>query len=712
VPHNQPNRPTSFWTKPRHPLRFFATIGLGTLWLVLVPGIAAATIFSAVIINNSNSFSSGNLVLTGVTPDTLSCASTTATIVADASTCTGNPFPTATLTTSASTPTITTLSNGGSLSPSTGLAYSTGCSVQQFTDSSSAGTDPALPVAGTTLGASMSTLATSAASFDGTTGWAETVKSSSNPENFTIAGWFNTTTTTGGTLIGYSAVQTTAGSTSNDREIWIDPTGHVVWSIESAGTTVTELTSPSAYNNGAWHFVVATIGTTSKDQLYVDGTLVASNATPTTAWSYTGYWTLGWGSEASASPVWTDKPTSIYFKGSLFGVAIIPSQLTAANVTSLYSAASLATYNTTIAGFTPTTYWQLNDAGSAGYTGVLPTETAATLKFYDASGHTNTGSPGTGSVTTAAAGPVSGTAITLNGASGSAVNTTTGYTSPQTFSQSIWFKTTASGVIMGLTNVVADTGTSTSHDHMLWIDATGHLVFGVDYGTTPVNTEMTSSGTYNNGAWHLAVVTGSTTGTVLYADGVQVASNATALTVTSYTGYWHLGYGYATGWTNAPTSNYLTGSLAHAAYYTTTLSAAQVASLYSPQTTAGEAYAVLALTPSAYWPLYDVVMSSACAIVEVTIGAVKGAVTSCVEPYVAAAACAAPSTAVEATTLLPKAMPPPITGTTVAISLTFKLTATPSAGVAGLHLRIPLTLMTQSSSFTSQITYNQTGVVL
>ena len=680
------------------------------MWFVLVPGIAAATIFSAVIVNNANSFASGNLLLTGVTPDTHSCASSAPTIIADASTCAGNPFPTTTLTTTASTPANTSLTSGGSLSPSSGLAYSNGCAVQEFADSSTAGTDPALPVAGTTLGTSMSTLGTTGASFDGTTGWAESVKSSSNPENFTIAGWFNTSTQ--GTLIGYSAVQTNAGSTSNDRELWIDATGHVVWAINSAGTTVTELTSPSSYNNGAWHFVVATIGTASNDRLYVDGALVTSNATPTTASSYTGYWTLGWGSEASATPVWTDKPTSIYFKGSLFGFAVIPSQITQANVTSLYTAGALATYNSTLAGYSPTTYWPLNDTGSGGYAGVLPTETASALKFYDASGHTNTGSPGTGAVTTAQAGPLSGTAVSLSGGAGSAVNTTTSYTSPQTFSQSIWFKTSSSGVLMGLTNVVADTTASTSHDHMLWIDATGHLVYGIDYGTTPANTEMTSTGTYKDGNWHLAVVTGSTTGTVLYADGVQVASNATALVVTSYTGYWHLGYGYATGWTNAPTSNYLTGSLAHGTYYAATLNAAQVKSLYAPKSAAAEAFAVLALSPSAYWPLYDVLMSSACAIVEVTIGAVKGAVTSCVEPYVAAAACATPVTTVEANTLLPKSMPQPVPSTPVTISLTFMLTATPAAGVAGLHLLIPLSFMTQSSSFTSQITYNQTGVVL
>jgi hypothetical protein len=692
----------------RHPLRFFAALGLGTLWYIVVPTIAAAAVFTAVLSDAANVFSSGNLLLSGTTPTSVLCTSSGPTISSDAATCTGNPLPSATLSTTAFSAT-STLASRGTVSASSALVYSTGCGVAQFTDSTS-GADTALPDLGVTYATPMSALASTAAAFDGSTGWVETLKSVTNPENFTIAGWFNSSVAQG-TLIGFSSVQTTAGSTSNDRELWLDSAGKLVWATTTSSSAITELTSPTAYNNGAWHFVVATIGTTNNDQLYVDGVLVASSTT-SAAYSYTGYWTLGWGSEETATPAWTDKPTSAYFKGSLAGFAIIPSQLSTAQVTALYATKTMSTFSAAITALTPTSYWPLNDSGSVPYTGALPSQAATTLKFYDASGHADTASPGTGTITAAASGPLGGTAVTLAGITGSAINAATSLTSPQTFSQSIWFKTTASGVLMGLTNVAADTTASTSHDHMLWIDPAGKLVYGIDYGTTPANTEMTSTGTYNNGSWHLGVITGSAAGTSMYVDGALVASSTTALTVTSYTGYWHLGYGYATGWSDAPSANYFTGSLAHAAYFTTALSAAQVTSLFAASTTATEENAVLALSPSGYWPLYDTLTSPACATVEVTIGALKGSTTSCVEPYAAASACAAPATTVEANTVLPKTVPQPVSGTSVALTFTLKLTGAEPTGVAGLHLLIPLIFMTQYSSFSSQLSYATAQAVL
>ncbi len=709
MPLDEPDNPPTTRSRVRRPFRFVAPLGIGFLSLVLIPGIAAATIFKAVLTDSSNTFSSGNLILSASTPGPVICTSTGATITSDVATCSANPLSTTTLSTTAVS-SSSTLSSSGTLAATAGLVSSTGCGIQQFADTSTSGTNTALPDLGVTYGTTMSKLSSTAATFDGSTGWAETLKSLVNPENFTIAGWFNSSFAQG-SLVGFSAAQTNAGSTSNDRELWLDSTGHLVWATTTSSTAISELTSPSTYNNGAWHFVVATIGTTYKDELYVDGSLVASG-TATAAYSYTGYWTLGWGSEASSTPAWTDKPTSAYFKGSLSGFAIIPTQLSSTQVATLYAATSMSTYNSAIGALAPTSYWAMNDSGLVAYTGALPSQSAISVKFLDASGHVNTGSPGTGTVSTAAAGPLNGSAITLSGVTGSAVNTTTSYTSPQTFTESIWFKTSTSGVLMSMTNQVLDTTASTDHDHMLWIDASGHLVYGIDYGSTPTNTEMTSSGVFNNSTWHFATVTGSSTGTVMYVDGVSVASNTTGSTVQSYAGYWHLGYGYATGWTDAPSANYFAGALAHGAYFTTTLSAPQVAGLFAATTTATEEYAVLALSPAAYWPLNDVVTSPACATVEVTIGAVRGAVTSCVEPFVASSACAATTTSVEANTLLPVSMPSPINGTSVTLSITLKLTGTEPVGVAGLHLLIPLTFTTQTSSFSSQLSYAASQAVL
>ncbi len=676
-----------------------------------MPSIAAAAVFTAAISNNANIFTSGNLILSGTTGSAV-CASSLSTITSDQATCSGAPSPTSTLSTSTTSSASTTLSSTGSLSAASGLVASNGCGVVEFADASSAASNPALPVAGVSLGSTMSKLASTGATFDGSTGWAETVNSFANPETFSLAGWFNTSGP-GGTLMGFSSVQTNAGSTTNDRELWIDGAGKLVWATSTNGTTKTELTSATAYNNGAWHYVVATIGAAGQS-LYVDGALAATTVTGTTsAWNYTGYWTLGWGSEKSATPAWTDTPTSAYFTGTLADFAVIPSQLTLSQVGTLYAAtASQSVYNAAVATFAPTSFWPMNDVGSTPYSGALPTLSAVALKFYDQSGHANNASATNAAlVTTAQTGPLGATAVSLSGASGSDIYAATSSASSQTVSQSVWFKTTSSGVVMSFTSATADTGTPSDYDHLLWIDPTGHLVYGVAYGSTPTRSEAVSSATYNNGTWHLATATLGTTGALLYVDGALAASYASALSVQAYTGYWHLGYGYASTWSDAPSSNYFNGSLSQAAVVPTQLTAAQVTSLARATTSGVEEYTVLNLNPSGYWPLNDTVLSPACSLVEVTIGAVKGASSTCVEP-VSASACVAPTTSLEANNVLAKSLPAPLVGTAVTITVSLRLASTPAVGVAGLHLLIPLTFMTQDSSFNNQLFYNLSQATL
>lgn len=682
-------------------MRFLAALGVGTGWYVVVPTLAAAAVFSAALSDNANVFASGNLIVSASSPGPVVCASSGSTISSDAAACSANPLPVGPLTTTAASAT-TTLSSTGSLSATSALVTSSGCGVQQFADTSVAASNPALPLAGVTFGASMVPLASTSATFDGVAGYAETVKSFANPSTFSLVGWFNTTSKQG-TLLGFSSVQTNASSTSNDRELWIDSAGNLVWATATSATVTAEAVSTKNYADGAWHFVVATIGATNKMQLFVDGQPDGS-ATASSAYNYTGYWHLGWGSELAASPNFSNKPTNAYFKGALAGLAVIPSQLSAAQVTSLYAATTQANYNAAIGALAPTSYWPMTDTGNTPYTGALPTLAATTVKFLDASGHSHVASPGTGTVTTAAAGPLGGAAVTLSGAAGSAINATVAATTVQVESQSVWFKTTASGVVMSENTLATDGGAPASSDHLLWIDSTGHLVYGVAYGATPTRLEVTSPLKYNDGTWHLALTTVSATGASLYVDGAPVASYSSALSVQSYSGYWHLGYGYVSGWTDPPTSSYFAGSLAHVAVYPATLSAAQVATLALPTTSAAQTNAILTLSPSDYWPLNDVVTSPACALAEVTLGATKGAAVTCVEPL-SASACTVPTTAVEANTLLPKTMPVPVSATPVSIVVSLKVAATPAVGLAGLHLLMPLTFMTQISTFTAEVSY-------
>jgi serine protease AprX len=218
---------------------------------------------------------------------------------------------------------------------------------------------------GVTLGAG-GPLGGSAISLNGSTGWAETTNSYTNPEGFSVVGWFETSTTSGGSIIGFSNNKGNGSQSEWDRQLWIDNSGKVVWGVYPGSTQ--EVTSPAAYNNGAWHMVVAEIGSAGQ-QLWVDGTEVASKSSVTSAQNYAGYWHVGYGNGESN---WPDPPSSAYLAGSLSQVGIVPTQLSASQISTLYNAGSSAAFATDMGQLSPTSYWGLQDSGAAStaYTSV------------------------------------------------------------------------------------------------------------------------------------------------------------------------------------------------------------------------------------------------------------------------------------------------------------------------------------------------------
>jgi len=163
----------------------------------------------------------------------------------------------------------------------------------------------------------------------------------------------------GGNMIGFTSKSTDAPPTEWDRQIWMDPTGHIVYGIYPGSTQ--EVTSPLAYNDNAWHFLVASYGPAGQE-LWVDGSMVASNPAVTTAQMFAGYWHLGYSNSTTG---WPDPPSSDYWNGQLAQVAIIPAQLTGAQVGSLYAAGSSPTYSSQVLGLTATSYWPLTQMVSA-----------------------------------------------------------------------------------------------------------------------------------------------------------------------------------------------------------------------------------------------------------------------------------------------------------------------------------------------------------
>ena len=194
---------------------------------------------------------------------------------------------------------------------------------------------------GTTQGVAGPLTGSTATSFNGQTGNVVSQTAVNGPQTFSIEGWFKTTANTGGKLIGFGNSPT--GMSSNyDRHIYMMNDGQLVFGIWNNATETIE--TPNAYNDGQWHYVVATYDGTNM-ALYVDGELIGTT-TSSSAQAYTGYWRVGgdnlngwnldeWGSNSQG----TTQPFSYYFNGTIADVAVYPTALTAAQVEAHFAAA-------------------------------------------------------------------------------------------------------------------------------------------------------------------------------------------------------------------------------------------------------------------------------------------------------------------------------------------------------------------------------------
>ncbi len=214
---------------------------------------------------------------------------------------------------------------------------------------------------------------------------------------------------------------------------------------------------------------------------------------------------------------------------------------------------------------------------------------------------------GSGSVTLGASGPLGGTSASFPGTTGSSIYTSNTFNNPSSFSTSFWFNTTTSGAIAGATNKQSSVGAG-NWDRQLWIDSSGHLVFGLySPNVSGSFSEVTSPGVYDNGNWHQVVATYGAAGEDLYVDGALVASSAAGISGQNYVFYWHLGFAQTTSWPDGSVSQYFSGSLAQAALYTSQLTQSQVSALYGAATTSAESTLVLADSAVSYWPLTNAV---------------------------------------------------------------------------------------------------------
>ena len=133
---------------------------------------------------------------------------------------------------------------------------------------------------------------------------------------------------------------------------------------------------------------------------------------------------------------------------------------------------------------------------------------------------------------------------------------------PVTTTVQVWVRTTRDGTLASFTD-----------RFLLYVDTAGRLALGVDDGSR----HALVGSRVDDGTWHLATATVGPGGVRLYVDGTLVASDATVSTLRSGSGWWRFGDGATLGWPAGPVDGHLSGWLAHAAVFPTSLTATQVA---------------------------------------------------------------------------------------------------------------------------------------
>ncbi|WP_157032505.1 LamG-like jellyroll fold domain-containing protein [Kitasatospora cheerisanensis] len=470
-----------------------------------------------------------------------------------------------------------------------------------------------------TLGAPGPMTATTAATFDGTTSWAE-LPATYTPTTGTgaLALWFKTTKP--GTLLGYQSFPIGGTHTvTADRwtpALYVGTDGKLHGEFWTGGPT--PIASSATVTDGKWHQAVLSADTPTTQTLYLDG---QSAGTATGQIKDNGQTHLYLGA-GYAGPGWPSAPADPFghFNGQIADVAAFDHGIDAAALFA-QAANGSAAYDGAVVDAHPTGYWRLNDTAGNQMAELLTSQAL-------------TQNQGTYSNTTQAAGGPYATgntnATTFNGTT-SAVRLPAN-AAPRvgnTATVEVWFKTANAGVIYSYQSDPLGSTPATSTP-VLYVGTDGKLHGQVWNGDK--NNTIASATTVNDNAWHMAtLVIGYTSGNYfqqLYLDGTATGNRITGPTKYSSTQYSYLGAGSATGWPSAPAdaNGHFTGQIADLSYYGYALDTTIIGRHYTAATApAGEAVtqsanyrtSVIGSVPEAYWRLNEPAGST---VVQDTLG--------------------------------------------------------------------------------------------
>ncbi|MET0787846.1 MAG: PKD domain-containing protein [Cellulomonas sp.] len=135
------------------------------------------------------------------------------------------------------------------------------------------------------------------------------------PIRFSVEAWFKTATTDGGKIVGFGSTSGTGDSGTVSRHVYMGADGKLTFGVFP--NAIRTITSPGAYNDDAWHQVVASVGARGME-MYVDGALVATDPDVTFSQPANGYWRIGgdsltgWPNAAGTTFVGSVDEVSVY----------------------------------------------------------------------------------------------------------------------------------------------------------------------------------------------------------------------------------------------------------------------------------------------------------------------------------------------------------------------------------------------------------------
>ena len=330
--------------------------------------------------------------------------------------CTGSLLPAAAASSATQAATVT---NVGTVSAVISAAVNpASIGVAQGVNTGSASSDPVIAFGGTSFGSS-GPLGGLAVGLSGGNAQLISLQAQTPTAGWTVMGWFESGPG-GGVVFSQGSTQFTGGSWG-EIMAWVSSSGAFTAYTESTTANGSVSDSSGVFNNNTWHFFTMVYNASGKKtlSLYMDGSLVqtvADKGKPGTS----GGISLGY----TDANITFNTPTSQYLTGALAGIAVVPSQLTAAQISALYSSASFSAYSSGVLSYSPTDYWALQDSGTVPYTGVLPGVSGSIGNYLDTTvGLTLNGTSSCLYPISSSACPAPGSSDTLSGLASGPVGT-------------------------------------------------------------------------------------------------------------------------------------------------------------------------------------------------------------------------------------------------------------------------------------------------